>query len=72
MLELPKPYQITSTVSGRLVVIQVRDHRIDADDAIIFDHEVYDVEEDCLLTPTPDQARVIWNIMMTDLETVCQ
>jgi hypothetical protein len=72
MLELPGPYQVVSTLSDRPVVIHVRDHRVLADGEIVFDHQVYDVDEDCLLTPTPDQARAIWNILMADLETICQ
>jgi hypothetical protein len=72
MVELPGPYQITTTLSGRALLLEVRDHHPRADGEVVFDYTVYDIEEDCLLTPTPDQARAIWNILMADLETICQ
>jgi hypothetical protein len=71
MLELPGPYQIATTLNGRALLLQVRDHHV-AGEAVIFDYEAYDVEEDCIFTPTPDQARAIWNVLMADLETICQ
>lgn len=72
MIESVPPYQVATVLDGRPLLIQVRDHSVQSDGSVVFDHEVYDVEEDCLLTPTPEQARFIWNVLMTDLETICQ
>lgn len=71
MIESPKPYQINTTLDGHPVIIQVRDHYILASDEIVFEYEVLDVDEDCYMTLTPEQTRAIWNVMMTDLETIC-
>jgi len=71
-IELPPPYQIQTVLHGRSLTIQVRDHRLSEDDEIVFDFQAYDEDEDCLFTPTPEQARAIWNILMADLETICQ
>lgn len=70
-IESPPPYQLQAVVGGRHLSIQIRSHRVSPDDEVIFDYEAYDEEEDCLFTPTAEQARAIWNILMADLEAIC-
>jgi len=67
MIESMPSYQIHS----ELGVITVRSHRVTLEDEIVFDYEIYDPDEDCLVTLTPEQARKVWNILMEDLETIC-